>query len=232
MTLGIYVPSYRRSDTILTAKLIDCCKYVVRESEAEAYRKAGVEVVAVEDSLINSIPKVENWIIENTPEDVVCMVDDDIKSFIYRLESNEKLTDPDVIYDEIVRMAQILVDLNIGYMSTPNDINPKFYSQEFKFCGITGQLRIVNKAKCVARFNNIDFLNDIDFELQELLKNRIILIPCYFAVDAGIDTNKGGSNDDKTLRKFYIANETMKNKWGKYYEVAGTDTAGRLRVKR
>jgi len=231
-TVGFYIPSYKRSDRILTHKLADYATYVVRESEREKYEKAGVKVWSVADDLIVGIPKVQNYIIDNAKEDLIVIMDDDIKNFIYRIESNEILTDADVIYDEIMRMAQIVYDLDIGYMSVPNDVNPKFYSSEFKFCGITGQMRIINRKKCKSRFNEIDFLNDIDFELQELLHNRIILIPSYFGVNADIDTNSGGSNDRKTLEKFYIANEMMKNKWGVYYKEAEDGKPGRLNVKR
>lgn len=232
MKFNIYVPSYKRSGKIKTGNIFPYCTYVVRDSERDAYENAGVNVISAADDEINSIPKVENWIIENTPEDVVCMIDDDVNKFSYRLERTEKIATPEEVYDEIIRVAQIVVDLGIGYASTPSDMNPKFYSQEYKFAGITGPLRIVNKEKCRSRFNEIPFLNDIDFELQELLKNRIILIPNYFCVDAEVDVNAGGSNDSKSLREFYSANETMRNKWGRYYEVAKDGKQGKVSVRR
>lgn len=232
MKVGFYIPSYHRSDSLLTHKILPFSVHVVRKSEEEKYKSVGVNVLAVEDELIDSIPKVENYIIENTPEDVIVILDDDIERFIYRIEENETLLDTDIVYDEIMRLAQLTVDLGIGYMSTPSDMNPKFYDREFKFCGITGGMRIINKNKCKSRFNDIDFLNDIDFELQELLQNRIILIPNYFIADACVDVNAGGSNDNKTLRKYYLANETMKNKWGKYYVKSQNGKPGRVKVDR
>jgi len=232
MTFNIYVPSYRRSGAIHTHRQLEYCTYVVRQSEADAYKATGVNVLAVDDALINSIPKVQNWLIANTPEDVICIADDDIHSFVYRLESNENIKDPATATAEIERFAQIIVDLGLGYMSVPNDKSPMYYDRPFKFVGVTGQLRIVNKAKCRSTFNAIDFLNDIDFELQELLKNRIILIPCYFLTDADIDTNAGGSNDSKTTQKFAMANIEMKQKWGKYFVRSKNGKPGRLAVSR
>jgi len=232
MTFNIYVPSYRRSNAIHTNKLLEYCTYVVRQSEAWKYKSAGVDVLAVDDSLIDSIPKVQNWIIRSTPEDVVCIADDDIRSFVYRTDTNEKIKDARTATAEIERFARIVVDLGIGYMSVPNDISPMYYDRPYKFCGVTGQLRIVNKARCRAVFNDIDFLNDIDFELQELLHNRIILIPCYFLTDADIDTNAGGSNDSKSVNKFTLANIEMKQKWGKYYVASKNGKPGRLAVSR
>lgn len=38
-TVGIYVPSYKRSDRIMTWNVLNDCTYVVRESEEAAYGK-------------------------------------------------------------------------------------------------------------------------------------------------------------------------------------------------
>ena len=58
-TIGIYVPSYKRSGTIITDHLLNSCTYVVRKSEEELYKAAGVRrVLAVEDELICSMSKV------------------------------------------------------------------------------------------------------------------------------------------------------------------------------
>lgn len=231
-TFNIYIPSYNRENDILTNKYLEYCTFVVRKSQKERYEEKGVKVLAVEDDLINSIPKVQNWLIDNAEEDVICLIDDDIKSFVYRIEENEKITDTSIITKEIERLAQLVYDLDIGYLSTPNDMSPMYYDREFKFVGVTGQLRIINRKKVVSRFNDIDFLNDVDFALQELLRNRIYLIPNYFIADGIVDTNSGGSNENKTAKKFDIANDIMADKWGKYYEKAGEGKAGKLRVKR
>ena len=41
-TVGVYCPSYRRSDCIMTQNILNDVTYVVRASEEEAYRNAGV----------------------------------------------------------------------------------------------------------------------------------------------------------------------------------------------
>ena len=118
-TLGIYVPSYHRYDCIKTDKILNDCTYVVRESEADLYRAAGVrKVLAAPDGEIDSLPKVRQWIIDNTPEDIVVQVDDDIERFSYVNKNNMvAVTDPDVVDAELVRIAQILSDLHLGFAS-------------------------------------------------------------------------------------------------------------------
>ena len=84
MEFNVYVPSYRRSDAIKTGKCLEYCTYVVRKSEEEAYRKAGIEnLIAVEDEKINSCAKVYSWIYFNAKEDVFCILDDDIEEFYH-----------------------------------------------------------------------------------------------------------------------------------------------------
>ena len=95
MTFNIYVRSYNRWDTITTGKIVEYCTYVVRKSQADKYKEAGVENVwGIEDELINSGEKVLNYLIENAPEDVICVLDDDLYYFRYRLDEYEKITDP------------------------------------------------------------------------------------------------------------------------------------------
>lgn len=233
MTFNIYVPSYKRSNAILTYHTLEYCTYVVRKSEEKAYRIAGIKNMwVVEDKLIDSLSKVENYLLDNATEDVICIADDDIECFSYRLENLEKIG-PEEATKEIERIAQLLVDLNLGYAVTPVDISVKYYDRPFKFVGVTGQMKIFNRKICDTRMSlEYKFLSDIDFELHELMKRRIILIPNYFCNQARMDTNAGGNNGNKSLREIESENDRMSLKWGKYYRKANGGSAGRVSVKR
>lgn len=233
-TFNIYVPSYKRYNNLLTYKYLEYCTYVVRKSEEQDYINAGVKNVwAIEDSLIDSFSKVTNYIIDNSPEDVVCVLDDDVNAICYRLDVLEKLSDPTTITREIERLAQICFDLDVGYLACPSDSNVKYYDKPYKFVGVNGGLKIFNKKVLKSRFEpSLKFLSDIDLQLNELLKNRIILIPNYFCFQCSIDTNSGGSNNNKKLSDFDSENEYMNQKWGRYYEMADGKSAGKIRVKR
>ena len=217
MTFNIYVPSYRRSGTTTTKNFLEYCTYVVRESEKNLYESIGVKTLAVDDGEIGSIAAVSNWIIDNAPEDVVCIADDDITGFVYRLDSVEKIGDPETITAEIERLAQVLCDLRLGYLATPQDANPKFYDRPYRMTGITGQIKIFNRKAVKSRMNDIEYFSDLDFQLHELVLNRAVLIPAYFIANALMDTNKGGSNDQKTKKGLALAEMQMQNKWGLHF---------------
>lgn len=233
-TLGIYVPSYKRSNKIITEHLLNDCTYVVRQSEESLYKNAGVKkIVAVEDDLINSMTKTRQWIIDNAPEDIVMQIDDDISAIMYRLEDTKLITDKDVIDMEFIRIAQILEDLHLGFASITVTAKPWSYTQEFQFAGLCGGIYWFNKEWYKAKADEkADVKEDTDKVLQELMHNRIIIIPKYLAMNAGIDTNEGGDNINKNMKKIAECNDYMKIKWGRYYEFDEKKNTPKIAVKR
>ena len=233
-SFGIYIPSYRRADTISTHRLLEYYKVVVRKSEEDAYLKAipKENLIAVPDDEINNIVKVVNWIVDNSEEDVIAMIDDDMNDLIYRLDFNEKITDAEVITSELERIAQLIVDLDIGYGAVDASIAPWNYGQEFTFSGTSGGLRWFNKKVYKARFDEkVGYCCDTDAVLQELLKNRIILKPKYLCSHGATDVNAGG-NSQKTRNDQIASFELMKNKWGRYFDYQLKSNKIYVRVKR
>ena len=180
LTLGIYVQSYHRYNKILTQDLLERCTYVVRASEAELYRKAGVENVwEAPDDEVNNAIRTYWWIVDHAPEDIVFIADDDIEDVMYRIDDTTRLNkDKDTIMAEIERIAQLMVDLNVGYACIDATGIPYGYDGEFAFKGTSGSLKWVYKKVLKARPDeNCKYNYDLDLVLQELLHNRIILKP-------------------------------------------------------
>ena len=71
--------SYHRYNKILTQDLFDHCTYVVRASEAELYKQAGVKSVWAPDDEVNNAIKTYWWIVDRTPKISFCIADDDIE---------------------------------------------------------------------------------------------------------------------------------------------------------
>ena len=218
-TVGVYCPSYRRSDCIMTQNILNDVTYVVRASEEEAYRNAGVrKLISAPDEEINTMSKVRQWILDNSPEDIIIQVDDDIKQILYRTDIVMEIKDPDVIDMEFLRIAQLLSDLKLGYATITVTPRPYLYQEEFKFNSMGGGIYWYNK-ECYQAQNDdkADCKEDVDKILQELMYNRIILMPKYLAMYVKTDTNEGGDNINKNSKVIRECNEYMKLKWGKYY---------------
>ena len=215
-TMNTYVISYKRSDTTKVHTLLEYCTYVIRESERKDYEKLGVNLLCVEDSKVNSFANVNNWLIENAPEDVIAVLDDDISQFMYQKEKI-KVIDKETTSREIERLCQLLYDLDVGLLGIRIGSIPYGYLAEFHFSGMIGPLRIYNRKKVKARYINMPFFGDTDFVLQELLLNRIILRPDYLVTNVEIELNKGGMNISRNKKQQDETAEQMQNKWGKYF---------------
>lgn len=89
VSLGIYIPSYKRAKTCITHKWLENYRYVVRKSEERDYIAAGIppeNILAVQDDQINGMVKVNQWLIDNAKEEIICILDDDIRRMVYRLD--------------------------------------------------------------------------------------------------------------------------------------------------
>lgn len=216
VTLGIYVQSYHRYDKILTNDLLERCTYVVRASEEDKYREAGVQnVLAAPDDQVSNAIRTYWWIVDHAPEDIVFIADDDIKDVMYRLDNTTALNkDKETIMAEIERIAQLMVDLDIGYACIDATGTIYNYDGAFAFKGTSGSLKWMYKKVLKARPDERCKYNyDLDLVLQELLYNRIILKPRYIVCKDYQDTNAGGDSEKK--RKDQIESiEAMKLKWG------------------
>ena len=153
---------------------------------------------------------------------------------IYKGKNNKvEIADKDVIDMEFERVAQILSDLRLGFASCTMTGDVRKFNAEFLFKGITGGICWFNKECLKSRFDNMTYIKeDTDFVLQELLQNRIIIIPDYFGMQNEYDKNAGGNNENKNSRALNQTVEYMKNKWGKYYDHNFKTNQSRINVKR
>ncbi|MBO6267611.1 MAG: hypothetical protein J6N19_00535 [Clostridium sp.] len=236
-SFNIYCMSYKRANRIMTKNFFEYCTYVVREEEAEAYREAGVEdLLVIPKGAVYSFMSTLYWIIQNTPEDLIYIADDDIIRFMYRmddkryLELEKGVPDKEMITSEIERIGQLILDLDIGLAFDNAQPATYVYHSEFEFKGMPGHMRWINKNALKAKYDRKDpATSDVDMMMQELLNNRIILQPRYLCVDAFMDTNEG---EQKTRQRHLNVVEAMKQKWGRYFGYNYKKNTARINVKR
>ena len=233
-TVGIYVPSYKRYDCVHDKKLLSAgFTYVVRQSEENLYRAEGVKnLIAVEDEKINSLGKVRQWIIDNAKEDVIIQIDDDVEKLGYVLKPNVRYLEESEVIDELLRVSQILLDLKLGFASLSMTPDLRRHNSEFIWKAITGGVCWFNKKAIKGKYEPELMKVDADFMLQELLHNRICIVPDYIGLYAQHDTNKGGNNGNKTYTRLVTANNYLKTKWGKHYDFDYKSNKTKLNVKR
>ena len=109
----IYSPSYKRAAICKTHKYLPQVTYVVRESEAEDYKKVHDNLWIVPDSAQGNIARIRNYILDNAPEDNIILMDDDIKYFGRFNGNKHKKLDSGEVTDMIMEGIQLADDLDI-----------------------------------------------------------------------------------------------------------------------
>lgn len=215
--IGLYCPSYNRWNEIKTKNIVPSITYVVRKSQEDFYREAGVDNIwAVEDDKINSWCNVMNYIIDNSKEELITIMDDDISTFYFVTDEAIEVKDSDVIENEFVRNLNVMNDLDIGFGALFFNYDPKVYNKEIQFSGTLGSVYFFNKKTLKARFKNEAYaVADAELELQELLVNRIVYLPRFFKARA--DYNSGSNTQSRTTKKVTDSFLWTKLKWGKYF---------------
>ena len=232
----IYVPSYHRSNAIKTYHLLEKCVYVVRKSEEKAYLNAGIkkeDLWAVDDELINGGDVVVWYIIEHAKEDAIVICDDDFDDFRYMLDFTYDCgKDKETITAELERILQLVVDLDIGLGFLSPTCIPYNYDREIAFKGIPGAVKFINRKVFKAKYDEKVAENfDMDMVLQELMYNRICIMPKYFYDKSKMDVNAGG-NSERVRQQQIDSVMNMKAKWGKYFDYNWKSNKPNIKVER
>lgn len=107
----IAVPSKGRAGQVKTQKIIPSCVVYVPELEVEAYRKAGTQNVVGVPNEIRGITKTRNWILRNTDDRHVVMIDDDVKAQgyfkLHERNGKQKKLDEMTWLGEFVKLFEI-----------------------------------------------------------------------------------------------------------------------------
>jgi hypothetical protein len=109
MRVKFYAPSYKRPEKSITQKKYPFVKLVVKESEADAYRKNGNDIVVCPDSAQGNLCRVRNWILDNLFDDADCIVilDDDCSGVGRWQDQKKKVFKPEEL-EEFCENASIL----------------------------------------------------------------------------------------------------------------------------
>jgi len=93
MKVKFLVPSYKRPEKSITQKTYPFVKLVVRESDADEYKKNGNDVIVVPDSAQGNVCRIKNYMLDNffdDDTDAIVIMDDDCKG-VYRWEGVKKV---------------------------------------------------------------------------------------------------------------------------------------------
>lgn len=187
---------------------------LVPESEYELYRNEIPNPILTVQDNVEGLGRLRNWVLDNFQNEIVIMIDDDIKHF-YCLTGakTRRVTDPEEVMQIVINTAVMAKDLGVhcfGYSQT--DIRKYNGTEPFRLTGWVGCL--IGVIGRDYRFRDDKFKVDIDFCLQNLLVDRIIWIDSRYWLRQGRDNNLGGNAKFRTQEDFEKSTNSLLEKWG------------------
>lgn len=218
--IKIVIISRGRSESISTHKIFpDYIEILVPESEKELYeRNLDNPILTIPDD-VKGLGEVRNWCLKSFEEDILVMVDDDI-SRLYCLSTplSKEIKDKEEVVQVIINTAVMAKDMGVhcfGFSQT--DIRKYNGTDPFKLSTwIGGVIGVIGRKY---EFRKDKFKVDIDFCLQNLLVDRIILCDNRYLFSQKRDCNVGGNSIFRTDEEYQKSVDSLADKWGKYLKV-------------
>jgi hypothetical protein len=218
--LRIVVPSRRRVG--LMPKLLSLLPHAtvcVDEEEIAAYRPH-VPALWSHPPFAN-MASTRNWILDQVPESVCVMVDDDltgVRTMVGR--HSRKIDDPHAILQLIVNQAQLARDLKVPVFCWAATGDPEFFKESDPFSFVAP---VFGAFGVVARGVRFDDLlrgrSDIDFTMRALLEHRIVLQDRRYHFNTPPYGSAGGAMGLRTAATEADATRALKARWGRYLDV-------------
>ena len=215
--MKIYIPSYKRAGKVKTRKTLDGGILAIHEFEEKDYRNnEGGELLVIPDELRGNIAKVRNYILDNTNDDEIVMMDDDIKEIGY----HEKLTQNKMKPEGIIRLLengyQMAKELGVSLWGVNLQSDPKFYREYSPFSllsPILGTFSCHYKPKL--RYDETLFLNeDYDYYLKTINEFRKTLrFNKYYYIADHLKIS-GGCGSYRLKDTEIEQGERMQKRWG------------------
>jgi len=220
MKVKIFAPSYKRPEKSITQKTYPFVKLVVKESEAEEYRKNGNDIVVCPDSAQGNLCRVRNWILDNLYDDADCIVilDDDCKG-IGRWENQNDIKFNPKEFLEFCESSSILCkDLGYKFWGT-NCISDKGAYREYTPFGflqyIGGPFQAHLKESEIRYDEALPLKEDYDITLQHIKKHKGCLRLNYAHYNVKQAEQTGGCATYRNLKKEKEQFFALQRKWGK-----------------
>jgi hypothetical protein len=220
MKVKFFAPSYKRPEKSITQIHYPNVKLVVRESEADAYRENGNDIVVCPDSAQGNLCRVRNWILDNLYDDADCIViiDDDC-SYIGRWEEQSQIKfNMNDLEEFSENIANITKEMGFHFWGL-NCVTDKGAYREYTPFGtlqyIGGPFQAHLKTSEVRYDEELPLKEDYDITLQHIHKYGGCLRVNFAHYNVKQAEQEGGCatyrNLDKEKQQFFA----LQKKWGK-----------------
>ncbi|MDD5109504.1 MAG: hypothetical protein PHC29_08435 [Candidatus Omnitrophica bacterium] len=200
--MKIIIPSYNRSETISTHKLLKDNTYTVILHDKEQFKKYALNDSIKPDSfaitgIYNGISGQRQWILNNLIEEGewFLTMDDNIKSFtsvtgelyeksILDTENDKSLKEKyedQINIDRLLEICDEMINIseekNIHYCGFSTTPNFYFRSRKYRYVGyVISKMALIKKSSKINYDQNIKAMDDYAYTAENLLKFGAVLI--------------------------------------------------------
>lgn len=221
-TRRIVVPSRKRPGNIpKLLQMIPTATICVAKSERADYAAVVPKGQLMTHPNVLGLPRIRNWLNANVQEDCLVAIDDDLKGIRPLIGKQKIIRDPLVIARAIDNAHRVCEDLGIGvfcwsrtrntFLAEPDVLPVRFVQPVSCSFGLRGPAR--------SRQFDPDMPGraDMDFTLQTLLEDRILLADMRWYFDHGrIFSGKGGNVGLLTHDQWEKGTAKLYAKWGRF----------------
>ncbi len=235
--MKIVIPTKNRADIIgdKALRLFPDATLCVGAAEVDAYAPLSDNLLVHPDDVVGIGP-LRQWVLDHVDDPCVVMVDDDV-THVYSQVGFHKLRiqDADTARCMVERMAILAADCGARVFGFNQAARPLAYANFRPFSLNTWVGGVVGIIGRELRYDTTLWLRaDIDFCLQSLLRDRIVLVDGRYSF---IHTRFGGSGGNAAQRSSERHEREiayLRRKWGPYLDVVQAKGTTRLvlRVQR
>lgn len=214
----IFIPSYKRSNDCKAGKLLSKAVICCHEFEADEYRAQNSNrIMQIPDNLAGKgMATVRNWILDNSPDDHILMVDDDVSSIGY-FEGKEKIRLNEYqVYNFVENAFRMCSEAGTVLWGVNLLDDKKAYREysPFSLCSVVlGPFMGIIRNEL--RFDiNLGLKEDFDYSIQVLNEYRKILRFNKYHYTVGHLIGKGGCISYRTKAKEKDQRNQLIKKWG------------------
>ena len=232
--MKIVIPSRGRAGLIArkALRLFPDAVVCIGSDEVDAY-------AALTDNLLLHPPEVtgigplRQWVLDNVEDPTVVMVDDDVKYVVSQVGfRSRRLDDADAARAIVERLAVLAQEAGARVFGFYQGGGPLNYSncRPFSFNHwVGGVVGVVGRE---LRYDTSLILRaDIDFCLQSLLRDRIIMLDCRYSFIHTRFAGTGGNAANRSSQRHAEEIAYLRRKWGPYLKVVQAKGTTRLVVK-
>jgi hypothetical protein len=214
----VYCPSYKRADAAMTHKLFSKKRfvYVVREEEAESYRKFGYQIKEIPKGAVSNIADTRNWILDNSDFRNIVMADDDISKILHLYKRDRITLDKNQIEAEIEKMFDLSYNLGISFWGMNLVQDPIGYSINKPFSFHTPILgpfcgHIIDE---IRYDEDLSLKEDYDYFLQKVNKYGFCIRANFLSYQCDHQKMKGGCQEYRSIEEERKQQKMLQDKWG------------------